>query len=110
MSNQHTDPELTLWAVGDGGSAEAQRYTRIVNKHPGEHYDQGALYVSVHYEPHGVCAAIVPFHGPQVHTGCKVAPAIAAGNTTVLKPSEQAPLTLMRIMDLVSEILPKNVV
>lgn len=85
-------------------------YASIVDKLPGNHHDQGAFYTSVLYEPFGVCAAIVPFNWPPMHTGGKVAPAIAAGNTIVLKPSEQAPLTLLRIVDIISEVLPKDVV
>lgn len=85
-------------------------YASIVDKLPGDHHDQGAFYTSVIYEPFGVCAAIVPFNWPPMHTGGKVAPALAAGNTIVLKPSEQAPLTLIRIVDIISEVLPKDVV
>jgi acyl-CoA reductase-like NAD-dependent aldehyde dehydrogenase len=61
-------------------------------------------------DPYGVCAGIVPFNWPPNHTGGKTALALAAGNTIVLKPAEQAPLTLIRIVEIISEILPANVV
>jgi aldehyde dehydrogenase (NAD+) len=43
-------------------------------------------------EPYGVCAVIIPWNVPAVLTAANVAPALAAGNTVVLKPSEVAPL------------------
>ncbi|KAJ5825289.1 hypothetical protein N7474_002427 [Penicillium riverlandense] len=85
-------------------------FASLVDKLPGEHYDQGPTCASVYYEPLGVCAGIVPFNWPPIHTGGKTAPALTAGNTLVLKPAEQAPLTLMRIVDIISEVLPKDVV
>lgn len=45
-------------------------------------------------QPYGVVAAIIPWNLPLVFFGNKVAPAIAAGNTVVLKSSEKAPLTV----------------
>ena len=70
----------------------------LVDKLPGEFYDQGAIHTAVVQEPFGVVGGIIPFNWPPIHTGGKVAPALAAGNTVVLKPSEQAPLTIMRIV------------
>ena len=82
----------------------------LVDKLPSEFYDQGNVYSSVIYEPHGVCAGILPFNWPPIHTGAKLAPALAAGNTMILKPGEQAPLTVMRIVDIINTILPPGVV
>jgi aldehyde dehydrogenase (NAD+) len=45
-------------------------------------------------QPYGVVAAIIPWNLPLVFFGNKVAPAIAAGNTVVLKSSEKAPLSV----------------
>jgi acyl-CoA reductase-like NAD-dependent aldehyde dehydrogenase len=59
-------------------------------------------------EPLGVVGAITPFNWP-IHTGGKIAPALAADNTVVLKPGEQAPLTAMRIVELVNTVLPPDV-
>ncbi len=60
--------------------------------------------------PYGVVGAIVPFNWPPIHTAGKIAPAIAVGNTVVLKPAEQAPLAVLRMVELISEVLPPDVV
>lgn len=82
----------------------------IVDKLPSEFFDQGSIYSSVIYEPHGVCVGILPFNWPPVHAGGKLAPCLAAGNTMVLKPGEQAPLTLMRIVEILQSVFPADVV
>jgi acyl-CoA reductase-like NAD-dependent aldehyde dehydrogenase len=51
--------------------------------------------------PIGVVAAIVPWNVPLVLTVCKAAPALAAGNTVVVKPAEITPLTALRLAELV---------
>lgn len=82
----------------------------LIDKLPGEFYDGGALFSSVIIEPLGVVGGIIPFNWPPIHTGAKVAPALAVGNTVVLKPGEQAPLTIMRIVELLETVLPPDVV
>ena len=44
-------------------------------------------------EPYGVCGSIIPWNAPGPNTANEVAPAIAIGNTIVIKPAEDAPLT-----------------
>ncbi|MEU8025504.1 aldehyde dehydrogenase family protein [Micromonospora haikouensis] len=51
-------------------------------------------------EPYGVCAVIIPWNVPAVLTAANVAPALAAGNTVVLKPSEIAPLAPFALAEL----------
>ncbi|WP_285599650.1 aldehyde dehydrogenase family protein [Kineosporia sp. NBRC 101731] len=51
-------------------------------------------------EPFGVCAVLIPWNVPAVLTAANVAPALAAGNTVVLKPSEVAPLVTLALADL----------
>ncbi|EIJ44352.1 NAD-dependent aldehyde dehydrogenase [Beggiatoa alba B18LD] len=51
-------------------------------------------------EPVGVVAAIVPWNFPLLMTAWKIAPALAAGNSVILKPSEKSPLTALRIAEL----------
>ncbi|WP_422755778.1 aldehyde dehydrogenase family protein [Micromonospora sp. WMMD708] len=51
-------------------------------------------------EPYGVCAVIIPWNVPAVLTAANVAPALAAGNTVVLKPSEVAPLSPFALAEL----------
>ncbi|MFG2453327.1 aldehyde dehydrogenase family protein [Streptomyces sp. NPDC048512] len=55
------------------------------------------------YEPVGVSALITPWNYPLLQTAWKVAPALAAGNTFVLKPSELTPHTAIRLMRLLEE-------
>jgi 1-pyrroline dehydrogenase len=60
-------------------------------------------------EPIGVVAGIAPWNYPLMMAVWKLAPALAAGNVQVLKPSEQTPLTLLRLMELIEGILPAGV-
>lgn len=62
------------------------------------------------YEPVGVCSLITPWNYPLLQTAWKVAPAIAAGNTFVLKPSELTPHTAILLMKALTEAgLPSGV-
>jgi phenylacetaldehyde dehydrogenase len=62
-------------------------------------------------EPVGVCAQIVPWNFPLLMACLKIAPCLAAGCTTVLKPAEQTSLTALRLADLVHEAgIPAGVV
>ncbi|MFA1546551.1 aldehyde dehydrogenase [Actinomadura chokoriensis] len=54
-------------------------------------------------EPYGVCAVAIPWNVPMLLTAANVAPALAAGNTVVLKPSEVAPLGPMALAELARE-------
>jgi aldehyde dehydrogenase (NAD+) len=61
-------------------------------------------------EPIGVCGQIIPWNFPLQMLAWKVAPALAAGNTIVLKPAEQTPLTALRFAELTREAgLPNGV-
>jgi betaine-aldehyde dehydrogenase len=60
-------------------------------------------------EPVGVIGQIAPWNYPLMMAIWKIAPALAAGNTVVLKPSETTPLSTIRLVELVSEIYPKGV-
>src|SRR6185295_505212 len=61
-------------------------------------------------EPLGVVAAIVPFNYPLLLLFWKIAPALAAGNTVVIKPSELTPLATLRVVELSMAHLPRGVV
>ena len=54
----------------------------------------------VRYEPAGVCALITPWNSPLMQATWKIAPALAAGNTCVLKPSELTPLSTLKLAEL----------
>jgi aminobutyraldehyde dehydrogenase len=61
-------------------------------------------------DPVGVVASIAPWNYPLMMLAWKIAPAIAAGNTLILKPSEQTPLTALKLAVLLAEVLPPGVV
>jgi aminobutyraldehyde dehydrogenase len=61
-------------------------------------------------DPVGVVASIAPWNYPLMMAAWKIAPAIAAGNTLVLKPSEQTPLTALKLAEALAELLPPGVV
>ncbi|MEO8571786.1 MAG: aldehyde dehydrogenase family protein [Chloroflexota bacterium] len=63
------------------------------------------------YEPVGVCALIGPWNYPLLQLGWKLAPALAAGNTAVMKPAQVTPLTAIQLMHLLEEAgVPAGVV
>jgi acyl-CoA reductase-like NAD-dependent aldehyde dehydrogenase len=120
---KHLDDLATLLCMENGKPAQDARafdcnflvgafrfFGGLVDKLPSQFYDRGAMYCTVFHEPYGVCCGILPFNWPPIHTGGKVAPALAAGNTMILKPGEQAPLTVMRIVEILETVLPKDVV
>jgi acyl-CoA reductase-like NAD-dependent aldehyde dehydrogenase len=59
--------------------------------------------------PLGVVAAITPWNGPLGTLGMKIGPALSAGNTVVVKPSPAAPLSTLRIGELLRDVLPPGV-
>lgn len=64
---------------------------------------------SIRREPIGVCAAVTPWNYPLMMAVWKWAPAIAAGNTMVLKPSDTTPVSTVRMAELMAEVLPAGV-
>lgn len=60
-------------------------------------------------DPVGVVGSIAPWNYPLMMAAWKTAPALAAGNTVVIKPSEQTPLTTLLLAQVAAEILPKGV-
>jgi acyl-CoA reductase-like NAD-dependent aldehyde dehydrogenase len=84
-------------------------YAGIADTVHGELIHQGPVEARVTYEPYGVVAAILPFNWPVQHLAKKCAPALAVGNTVVVKPGEQAPLAILRLIELANEILPPGV-
>ncbi|MEW2307695.1 aldehyde dehydrogenase family protein [Streptomyces sp. NPDC006864] len=85
--------------------ANAFRYFgEVADKDGGRVVDVGPDVLSrVVYEPIGVCALIAPWNYPLLQASWKVAPALAAGNTFVLKPSETTPLTTIAMVRLIAE-------
>ncbi|MEU3980611.1 aldehyde dehydrogenase family protein [Streptomyces sp. NPDC026672] len=67
-------------------------------------------YLVAKREPHGVCGQIIPWNVPAIMTSFKLAPALAAGNTVVLKPDENASLSTLEVAKIAAEIFPAGVV
>jgi phenylacetaldehyde dehydrogenase len=71
----------------------------------------GNFHTYMRREPLGVVGAIIPWNFPLLMCGYKLGPSLAAGNTVVLKPAEQTPLTALRLAELVTEVgFPPGVV
>jgi aldehyde dehydrogenase len=67
--------------------------------------------VAYHFhEPLGVVGQIIPWNFPILMAAWKMAPALAAGNTVVLKPAEQTPVSVLYLMSLIGDLLPAGVV
>ena len=82
-----------------------RHYANLANAEAGRVVDTGMPDVSsrVVHEPVGVCSLITPWNYPLLQTSWKVAPALAAGNTFVLKPSELTPSTAIWLMKALTE-------
>ncbi len=94
--------------------ADAFRYFAdlVVGEGGGRVVDAGSddIHSVVVHEPVGVCAMITPWNYPLLQASWKVAPALAAGNTFVVKPSEITPLTTVALIELLVEAgLPEGV-
>src|SRR5690348_7868876 len=61
-------------------------------------------------EPLGVVGSIAPWNYPLMMAAWKLGPALAAGNTVVLKPSEWTPLTILKLMELAADVIPAGVI
>src|SRR4249919_212975 len=67
--------------------------------------------VAYHFkEPLGVVGQIIPFNFPLLMAAWKLAPALAAGNAVVLKPASPTPWSILKLMELLEEILPEGVI
>ncbi|MEQ1951930.1 gamma-aminobutyraldehyde dehydrogenase [Mesorhizobium sp. CN2-181] len=64
----------------------------------------------VRRDPIGIVASIAPWNYPLMMMAWKLAPAVAGGNTVVFKPSEQTPLTALKLAKILAEVLPEGVV
>ncbi|MBB2891519.1 aldehyde dehydrogenase [Flexivirga oryzae] len=66
--------------------------------------------VAYHFhEPLGVVGQIIPWNFPLLMATWKLAPALAAGNTVVLKPAEQTPASILLLVELIADLLPPGV-
>jgi acyl-CoA reductase-like NAD-dependent aldehyde dehydrogenase len=97
-----------IWAAGEA----FRYYSGWPTKVFGETNPSGDdVFVYTLREPIGVCGGIIPWNFPLIMAAWKVAPALAFGNTVVLKPAEQTPLTALRLAELCLEAgVPEGVV
>ena len=99
----NVDVPLATECIAWYGEAIDKVYDEIAPTGPDAH-------VSIIREPLGVVGAVVPWNFPLLMTTWKLGPALATGNSVVLKPAEQSPLTALRLAELASEAgLPDGV-
>ena len=72
-------------------------------------HDENTLSLQIH-EPLGVVGQIIPWNFPLLMAAWKLAPALAAGCTVVMKPAEQTPVGILVLMELLKDVLPAGVV
>ena len=105
--------EISMAIKAEPGSAAGtfRYYAEALDKIAGEIAPTaGNVLALVHREPVGVVGAIVPWNFPLMIGAWKIAPALASGNSVVLKPSEVASLTLLRLAEICAECgLPAGV-
>lgn len=91
-------------------AAQIEYFAGLVTEVKGETLPMGDGVVNMTVrEPFGVCARIVAYNHPLMFTAAKFASALAAGNTVMVKPPAQAPLSAYRLMELIDGILPPGV-
>lgn len=71
-------------------------------------HDEHTVSIALH-EPLGVVGQIIPWNFPLLMATWKIAPALAAGCCTVVKPAEQTPTSIMVLMELIADVLPEGV-
>src|SRR5699024_7808642 len=81
-------------------------YGRIADHYPGRLVDAGdpAVISRVVYEPVGVVGMITPWNFPLLQASWKIAPALAAGNSFVIKPAELTPHTTLLMVDVLDKL------
>jgi betaine-aldehyde dehydrogenase len=97
----------------DDVAAVFRYYADLADKDAGRLVDAGSPTVvsKIVHEPVGVCGLIAPWNYPLLQVSWKVAPALAAGNTILVKPAQLTPLTTIRMVELLEEAgVPKGVV
>lgn len=119
----HADELIALDAINAGGPCTALKHDveyaathmeffgGLVTELKGDTSPQGAgaLNISLR-EPIGVCARIVAYNHPLMFTGARIAAPLAAGNTVIMKPPVQAPLSAYRMMEILGGLIPPGVV
>jgi acyl-CoA reductase-like NAD-dependent aldehyde dehydrogenase len=92
-----------------GGSVAWTHYTAELDLPVDVIQDNDAARIEVHRKPLGVVASITPWNWPLLIAIWHIIPALRAGNTVVIKPSEFTPVSTLRFVQLAGEILPPGV-
>lgn len=93
-----------------GGAAAWTRATAVLELPVEVLRDEDGGHVELHRRPIGVIGSITPWNWPLIIASWHIIPAIRAGNTVVIKPSPLTPLSTIRLVELMNEILPPGVV
>jgi acyl-CoA reductase-like NAD-dependent aldehyde dehydrogenase len=97
-----------IWAAGEAFRYYSGWPTKVFGE---TNPTDDKMFVYTLREPVGVCGGIIPWNFPLIMAAWKIAPALAFGNTAVLKPAEQTPLTALRLGELALEAgVPEGVV
>lgn len=91
------------------GKGLADELTEMGEAFADEVIENDRMSTRVHRDPHGVAVCIAPWNFPILMPHTQVLPALAAGNTVILKPSEQSPLTAQAYAECLMECLPEGV-
>ncbi len=111
VRNNGTEIDMAIKAEAGSAAATLRYFAEAIDKIFGEIAPTAPEFLGlVHHEPVGVVAAIIPWNFPMMIGAWKLGPALAAGNSVVLKPSETASLSLLRMGELALEAgLPPGV-
>jgi betaine-aldehyde dehydrogenase len=104
------NPVRAMQADAEIAATQLEYFAGLVLELKGETIPtgNGSLNYTVR-EPLGVVVRIFPFNHPFMFAAGKIAAPLAAGNTVVIKPSEQAPLSTIRLMELLADVFPPGV-
>src|SRR5437870_3269632 len=104
------NPYSEMVRDANAGAAQLDFYAGLVTEMKGASIPMGPDVVNFSVrEPFGVVGRIIPFNHPFMFAAGKSGAPLAAGNTVVLKPPEQAPLSALRLAELIDGILPPGV-
>ncbi|ADQ69145.1 aldehyde dehydrogenase (acceptor) [Halogeometricum borinquense DSM 11551] len=86
-------------------------FAGLARSHKGETIEtDDSRSVQTYNEPYGVVGQIIPWNFPLLMAAWKLAPALAAGNAVVLKPAEETPLSVLKLMEEAGDVIPDGVV
>lgn len=112
LESANTGKPLEVSRDDVAGSVDTFRFMagacRAITSQAAADYAEGHLSLILR-EPLGVVGVVTPWNYPLLMAAWKIAPILAAGNTMVIKPSEQTPLTTLKFAELVVDLLPAGV-